>query len=135
VSFVAAVAALVYAVADVSVGEALPEQATVAGARRAPTGGAFLVRGVDDFVDPVDVARHFGVHARPVGSGAAVAVAGHSLQTPTPVRFPAHQRSSGVSETSVASSAIESGAEHVVGQSVKRQEQCPLAALFRRHQR
>ena len=86
-SFVAAVAALVYAVADVSVWEALPEQATVAGARRAPTGGAFLVRGVDDFVDPVDVARHFGVHARPVGSGAAVAVAGHSLQTPTPVRF------------------------------------------------
>jgi len=50
-------------------------------------------------------------------------------------RYPAHERSSRVAETGITSSTIESGAEHVIGQPVKRKEQRTLPALFRRHQR
>ena len=49
--------------------------------------------------------------------------------------YPTHERSSGISETSITSSAIESGTEHVVGQPVKRKEKRTLPALFRRDQR
>ena len=50
------------------------------------------------------------------------------------VFYLAHERPAGISETSVASSAIESGAEHVVGQTVERKEKRPLTTLLCRHQ-
>ena len=92
-TFVAAVAALVDAVADVGGGEAAAEEAAVAtgavGLAPAPCCCCTVlpVGGVDYPVDPVDVAGHFGVDARTVGPRAAVAVARHAVQRPTSVRF------------------------------------------------
>lgn len=81
-SFIAPVAALVDAVADVGWWQAAAEKAAVAAGARwfAPASRSiFRVGGVDHAVDPIDVAGHFGVDARPVGSSAAVAVARDAL--------------------------------------------------------
>lgn len=45
----------------------------------------FPVGGVDYPVDPVHIAGHLGVYARPVGSGAAVTVTRDAVQGPTTV--------------------------------------------------
>lgn len=45
------------------------------------------VSSVADGLDPSDVVRDFGVNARPVGAGTAVAVAGDTLQAPPSVQF------------------------------------------------
>lgn len=46
-----------------------------------------------------------------------------------------HKWTARITETGVATSAIKPGAEHVVGESIQREEERSLPALFRRDQR
>jgi len=91
---IAAIAALYEAVADPVVGQALAQRAPMPLAgrlgvperlgRRAARGGR---RRRHDIREPARVVGHLRVHPRSVGASAAVAVARHAVEHPTPLGF------------------------------------------------